>query len=203
MHTILITGGTGGLGHSVVQRLSREYRCLVFFRSPESWQRLHDAVPAAEGVADLKQIAAFAPLYALVHLAGGFEAGATPEVFGRMLESNVMSAVLAFDAAAPHLSSGGRVVAIGSAASQTHPSGLAAYTASKAALNAFIQTLAHDLAPKRITANALLPTALATPAMRSAAMDDLVPLERVSEWIAFLLSEEGSGVTGQLISLSA
>jgi enoyl-[acyl-carrier-protein] reductase (NADH) len=33
--------------------------------------------------------------------------------------------------------------------------------------------------------------------------DQLVPLDRVAEWIAFLLSENGAGVTGQLIKLDA
>ena len=85
----------------------------------------------------------------------------------------------------------------------TYPKGLAAYTASKSALNAIIKTLAHDLASRKITANALLPTALDTPAMRNAMpRDQLIPLDRIAEWIAFLLSERGDGVTGQLITLS-
>jgi NAD(P)-dependent dehydrogenase (short-subunit alcohol dehydrogenase family) len=204
MHTILITGGTGGLGHAVVARLSRDYRCVVLYRSAGAWHLLHEQVPAAEGIASLESNASVAPLYALIHLAGAFEAGAGPDAFARMFESNAMSVARAYEAAAPHLSEGGRVVAISSAASLAHPPGLAAYNSSKAALNAFILTIARDLAPRRITANALLPTALATPAMRnSAAGEDLVPLERVGEWIGFLLSEHGSGVTGQLIALSA
>lgn len=204
METILITGGTGGLGHAVVERLSRDYRCIVSYRSAEAWQQLHERVPTAEGVESLDRIVRFAPLHALVHLAGGFESGAGPDAFSRMFESNAMSAVRAYDAAAAHLSDGGRVVAISSAASLSHPAGLAAYTSSKSALNAFIQTVARDLAPRRVTANVLLPTALATPAMRaSTASRDLVPLDLVAEWIAFLLSESGNGVTGQLITISA
>lgn len=204
MHTILVTGGTGGLGHAVVARLSRDYRCVVAYRSADAWRRLHERVPAAEGIDSLDAVVRFAPLHALVHLAGGFEAGAKADVFSRMFEANALSAVQAYDAAAAHLSDGGRVVAISSAASQNHPAGLAAYASSKAALNALVLTIASELAPRRITANALLPTALATPAMLgSTASQDLVPLERVAEWIAFLLSENGAGVTGQLITISA
>jgi NAD(P)-dependent dehydrogenase (short-subunit alcohol dehydrogenase family) len=204
VQTILVTGGTGGLGQEVVARLSRDYRCVVAYRSADAWRRLHERVPAAEGIDSLDAVVRFAPLHALVHMAGGFEAGATPDVFSRMFEANALSAVQAYDAAAPHLSGGGRVVAISSAASQSHPAGLAAYTSSKAALNALVLTIASELAPRRITANALLPTALATPAMLgSTASHDLVPLERVAEWIAFLLSENGAGVTGQLITISA
>jgi NAD(P)-dependent dehydrogenase (short-subunit alcohol dehydrogenase family) len=204
VQTILVTGGTGGLGHAVVARLSRDYRCIVPYRSADAWQRLHERVPAAEGIDSLDAVARFAPLHALVHLAGGFEAGAGADTFSRMFEANALSAVLAYDAAAPYLSDCGRVVAISSAASHSHPAGLAAYSSSKAALNAFVQTIASELAPRRITANALLPTALATPAMiGSTAERDLVPLERVAEWIVFLLSENGGGVTGQLLTISA
>jgi NAD(P)-dependent dehydrogenase (short-subunit alcohol dehydrogenase family) len=204
MKTLLITGGTGGLGHAVVARLARDYRCAVLYRSAASWERLLKSVPAAAGIASIDELPRFAPVYGLVHLAGGFDAGSSVGQFRSMFETNLLSAVSAVSAVEPHLADGGRIVAISSAATATHPSGLAAYTASKAALNAYISTLAHELADRRITANALLPTALATPAMRANAADDqLVPLERVADWIAFLLSDSGAGVSGQLITLSA
>lgn len=203
MKTVLITGGTGGLGHAVVARLSREYRCIVSYRSAESWKRLRAVGADAEGIEGFEGLPTFAPLHALVHLAGGFETGHSPDAFSRMFEANVLSAVRAYEAAAPLLTNGGAVVAISSAASLSQPAGLGAYTSSKAALNAFVQTMARDLAPRGITANALLPTALATPAMHGVMADrELVPLERVAEWIAFLLSGNGSGVTGQLIVLA-
>ena len=181
MKTILITGGTGGLGSAVVPRLERDYRCILLKR--------HPVIPTED-----------APFHALVMLAGGFAMGHAWEA---MLEANVMSAARAIDAALPHLADGGRIIAISSAATMTYPKGLAAYTASKSALNAMIKTVAHDLASRKITANALLPTALDTPAMRNAMpRDQLIPLDRIAEWIAFLLSERGDGVTGQLITLS-
>lgn len=204
MKTVLLTGATGGLGQAVAERLAREYRVVALYRSESSWQRLRKTVPAVEGIASFEQVAACGPFHAFIHLAGGFAAGSSAEDFTVMFETNVLSAVAAFAAVAPHLSTGGRVVAISSAASLTHPAGLAAYTSSKAALNAFVQTLAEELAPRGITANVLLPTALATPSMRgNTPAESLVPLERVAEWIAFLLSDSGSGVTGQLITMSA
>ena len=178
MQSVLITGGTGGLGSVVVPRLQRDYECVLLKRQL--------VVPPG-------------PHHALVMLAGGFAMGHDWEA---MLEANVMSAARAIDAALPQLANGGRIVAISSAASLTYPAGLAAYTASKSALNAIVKTLANDLASRKITANALLPTALDTPAMRDAMpREQLVPLERVAEWIAFLLSDKGVGVTGQLITL--
>jgi NAD(P)-dependent dehydrogenase (short-subunit alcohol dehydrogenase family) len=184
MKRLLITGGTGGLGSAVVPRLSREYDCILMNRGE---------TPAIDG-----------SLFGVIALAGAFAAGSSTEVAQQMIEANLYSFTRAVDFASPRLEDGGRIVAISSAASLTQPAGLAAYTASKSALNACILTLAHDLAARRITANALLPTVLATAPMRAQmAANQLVPLDRVAEWIAFLLSDNGSGVTGQLITLAA
>jgi NAD(P)-dependent dehydrogenase (short-subunit alcohol dehydrogenase family) len=184
MKTLLVTGGTGGLGSVVVPRLSRDYRCVLM---------KHGETPTIDG-----------PLFGVISLAGGFAPGSSTDAFEKMIEANLLSFSRALDLALSHIEDGGRIVAISSAASLTHPPLLGAYTASKAALNALILTLARDLGARRITANALLPTALATAPMRAQmAENKLVPLERVAEWIAFLLSENGSGVSGQLITLDA
>lgn len=184
MKRLLITGGTGGLGSVVVPRLSREYDCVLMGRGE---------APPIDG-----------PLFGVVALAGAFAAGSSTEATQKMIEANLYSFTRALDLASPHLEDGGRIVAISSAASLAQPAGLSAYSASKAALNACILTLAHDLAPRHITANALLPTALATAPMRAELPENkLVPLDRVAEWIAFLLSDNGAGVTGQLIKLDA
>jgi len=183
MKTLLVTGGTGGLGSAVVPRLSRDYHCVLM---------RHGETPKLEG-----------PLSGVVSLAGGFEPGSSTGAFEKMLEANLLSLTRALDLALSHIEDGGRIIAMSSAASLTRPPGLGAYTAAKSALNALVLTLAHDLAARRITANALLPTTLATAPMRSQMPENkLVPLDRVAEWIAFLLSDHGSGVTGQLITLA-
>lgn len=170
MKTLVVTGGTGSLGSTVVPRLERDYRCVLLARDGSSPEPLSN-------------------VFGVVAMAGAFASGASVDDMTQMLDANLFSFVRAISTALPHLEDGGRIIAISSAASLTAPKGLGAYTASKAALNAYVQTLAHELAPRRITANALLPLALAQPAVR----------ERVAEWIAFLLSDNGTGVTGQLI----
>jgi NAD(P)-dependent dehydrogenase (short-subunit alcohol dehydrogenase family) len=71
---------------------------------------------------------------------------------------------------------------------------MAAYVAAKSALNAYIEVLAKELQKRRITANALLPTTLG---------DGGMPLERVNDAIAFLLSDAAAPISGQLIVLTA
>jgi NAD(P)-dependent dehydrogenase (short-subunit alcohol dehydrogenase family) len=156
------------------------------------------------GLAALKEVKRVAPVYGLVHLAGGFAAGETPENFTTMLEMNLFSAVRAVEAALPYLEKGGRIVAISSAATLSKPAGLAAYTASKAALNTYVETLAKDLEDRDITANALLPTTLDTPEQRrQLPPDKLVKRENVAEMIALLLSDRAANVNGQLIAMTA
>ena len=185
MKTLLITGGTGGLGAVVVPRLARDYRCVLMKRDGSLSEKADS-------------------FFGVVSLAGAFTAGSSTDDAQKMIEANLFSFTRAIDLALPRLEDGGRIVAISSAASLAQPAGLAAYSASKSALNTYVLTLAHELTKRRITANVLLPTALATAPMRAQMSgDQLVPLERVAEWIAFLLSENGAGVTGQLIRLEA
>jgi len=202
MKTILITGGTGSLGRVVVARLLRDYRCAVLYRSSEAWQRLTNELEDAEQLVglpgDLEDDASIrraaeraAPLHALVHLAGGFGGGSSPDDFPKMLDMNVMSAVRATRAALPHLESGGRIVAISSSAALAHPPGIAAYVVSKSALNAYVQTIAGELRERGFTANALLPGTL-----------DATLHVRVAETIAFLLSDAAAAISGQLIAMS-
>jgi len=192
MKSLLVTGGTGGLGEAVVSRLARDYRCVVL---------VHARRP--EGVESIADPAEFdGPLHGIVHLAGGFTSGSSPEEFARMMEMNLMSAVRAIEPLRERIDEGGRIVAVSSLASLTGPAGLAAYAAAKSALNAYVEVLAKELAPRRITVNALLPSALATPAM-SGSNQPLVPLQHVAETIAFLLRDEAGSITGQLLKLTA
>ena len=195
MRTLLLTGATGGLGQEVVARLSRDYRCIALVRSAGK------SLPI-ETITDLDQLTE--PVYGVILLAGAFEMGSSVEDFAKMIDANLLSAVRVIEPMRSRIEDGGRIIAISSAAALTKPARMAAYVASKAALNGYIESLARELQPRRITVNGLLPTALATPAMRqSMSHIGLVPLDRVSETIAFLLRDEAQAVTGQLIVLTA
>jgi NAD(P)-dependent dehydrogenase (short-subunit alcohol dehydrogenase family) len=203
MQTLVVIGATGDLGRGVVPRLARDYRLVIIYREAELFARLQEENGGAlTGYGSLERVAEAAPIHGLVHLAGGFATGSAAADFTKMFSINVLPFAQAVEAISPHLSERGRIVAISAAASQTRPAGLAAYSASKAALNATIETLAKDLRPRGITANALLPTTLDTPANRASMKpDQLVPLERIADTIAFLLSEAAQQLTGQLLVL--
>jgi NAD(P)-dependent dehydrogenase (short-subunit alcohol dehydrogenase family) len=92
------------------------------------------------------------------------------DLWDRIQAVNVRGAFLCTREAAKIMKAkgaGGRVINISSIAG-VHPSmeGAAAYAASKGGMNAMSRALAFDLAPDRITVNAVLPNAIRHPAGR-------------------------------------
>ena len=97
MKTLIITGGTGGLGTAVVERLARDYQCLLLTREPSSGNAiqadLSDEASVRAAVAEA--VARFGAPYGLVHMAGGFAAGSvsqtSTETWQSLLGLNVTS----------------------------------------------------------------------------------------------------------------
>jgi NAD(P)-dependent dehydrogenase (short-subunit alcohol dehydrogenase family) len=216
MRTLIVTGGTGGLGSAVVERLARDYRCVLLHRSgstPPSLANvegvvadLNDAESVRSAVTDAAQRLG-AP-YGLVHLAGGYAGGTTSETddatWQSMLSLNVTGAFVAFRETLSHMrrDAPGRIVAVSSEATRSRPATAAAYTVSKCALNVLVELTASELRGTGITVNAVAPATLDTPAMRAAMPGaTLVPLMRVAETIAFLLSDSGGSVSGAILPL--
>lgn len=106
----------------------------------------------------------------------------------------------------------GRFVAVASVAATRGMPGLAAYSGAKAGVTGFVRGLAADLRGTGITANAVSPgstdTAMLAESARLYGLDDaqqfaaqqpierLLSPEEVAHAIAWLLSDEASGVTG-------
>lgn len=104
----------------------------------------------------------------------------------------------------------GRIVNISSAADILVVGGLSTYIAAKGAIVALTKTLAVELAPQGITANAVAPGAIETP-LNTVAWDDAVRAayhqripsghigepEEVADVVAFLASRASRYVTGQ------
>lgn len=121
------------------------------------------------------------------------------------MDLNLKSAFFATRAALGHMPEGGRIVNVGAVIVANKAPGLAAYVASKGGLMGITESLANELKGRRITANAVLPTIIDTPANRRGMPNAdrsswLLPGE-VAEVILFLASERASIVTGNLIAL--
>ncbi len=212
MKTLLVTGGTGGLGTMVVERLSRDYRCVLLTRETGGEHSIQADLSneASVRAAVAAAVARFGAPYGLVHMAGAYAGGVlsqtATEAWQSMIGLNLTSSFFILREAmqAMRRDAPGRIVAISSIATLSRSAGSAAYQIAKGGLNTLIQVAAAELAGTPITANALLPDTLDTPASRKAMPDARrVPLASVAETIAFLLSEEAANVNGALIPLPA
>lgn len=217
---VLVTGANGGLGTHVTQALldagatvagvARKIDSSAFTGSsftafsgelsdPDSAEKIVNNVVDRFGRIDV-----------LAHLVGGFAGGKnvaeTDDVtFRSMLDINLHSAFYVLRAVIPHMrkKKQGRIIAIGSRASEDPGPGVAAYSASKAALVALVRTVALENKDLAITANVILPGTMDTPANRKA-----MPKADVSQWvqpqsvaslIVWLAGEAGKDVTGATI----
>jgi NAD(P)-dependent dehydrogenase (short-subunit alcohol dehydrogenase family) len=153
-----------------------------------------------EGVSDL---------WASIHIAGGFAMGSVAETdlagLRHMLNMNFVTCYLCCRAAVQAFGSGGRVVNIAARPGLEPRSGagMAPYAASKAAVAAFTQSLAAEVAGRDILVNAVAPSIIDTPANRAAmpkADHTAWPKpEEIAATILFLASPDNKVTTGAVI----
>jgi 3-oxoacyl-[acyl-carrier protein] reductase len=130
-----------------------------------------------------------------------------------LLDVNVRSPILAAQAAIPHLSSGGRIVTIGSAGAERIVGDTGTvYFMTKSALHSFTRGLARELGPRDITVNLVQPGSTDTemnPANGEAAefQRSLSPLGRygapedIAAAVAFLASPSARHITGAILTV--
>ncbi|MET0361303.1 MAG: SDR family oxidoreductase [Sphingobium sp.] len=214
---IIVAGGLGVLGRSVVATLSsqgHDVAIIDFAQGALEGVTViggcdladEEVVTAAYAQAD----AALGGIDGVVNVAGGFVwelvEGGSLDSWDRMYRMNVRTAVASCRAALPYLKVGGAIVNVGAAAVAAPGAGMASYTASKAGVAAFTESLAEELKGRGIRVNAVLPTIIDTPTNRADMPDadtsGWVKPSSVARVIAFLLSQDAGSVTGVGIKLS-
>jgi NAD(P)-dependent dehydrogenase (short-subunit alcohol dehydrogenase family) len=213
---VIVAGAAGALGQAVVRDLcSRGHKVFAV-------DRIAAEIEDAESViVDLGDDAAVArcyddigqgngPIGALVNVAGGFAwepvAGGTAATWDAMFRINLATVVNSCRAALKYLERGSAIVNIGAAGAIRPGHGMAPYAASKAGVHALTESLAEELRPSGIRANALLPTVIDTPANRRD-MPDADPAEWLlpedaARAVALLLSDDAAAITGNCLRLS-
>jgi len=219
---VVVTGGTGMLGQTVVTMLLNAGATVhVPSRRPVSVDRFpaadHPRIFVDPNV-DLMDEAllvgfyeALPMLWASVHVAGGFSAAPIAQTSlsdfrGLMAHNGETSFLCCREAlrAIRKTAEGGRIVNVGARVAQEPVAGMAAYTASKAVVSALTRAMALEVADEGIAINAVLPGTLDTPVNREA-MPEADPsqwtsLTTVSRLILSLLDpSESAGRSGQLI----
>jgi NAD(P)-dependent dehydrogenase (short-subunit alcohol dehydrogenase family) len=220
--TAIITGGTGGLGVSVVEAflddgwhvVVPDIRAGPHERLPAEAEPLQADLTDPDDVARVMRTAAgddSRPLRALVNLVGGFKAGQpvadTPLAdFEALFALNLRPTYLMTQCALPRLvAAGGGAIVCTSAAAALEPwAGGAGYAASKAAVIAFARAVAKEHKADGVRCNVIAPTMIDTPANRAAspdAIDRMVPPERIAKVIRYLCSEESAAVNGAVLTV--
>lgn len=216
----LVTGADGGLGTFVTQALLDAGATVVglsqriqqsAFDSPNFTALPADiSTPAGVKSALDSLVSRFGRLDILVHTVGGFAGGqsiaATDDAtFQRMFALNLYSTFYLLRAAVPVMRQvgNGRIIAIGSRAALEPGTGVGAYSASKAAMVSLIRTVAQENKDAGMTANAILPGTMDTPANRKS-MPDADPSKwvrpaAIASLIVWLAGDAGKDVNGAAI----
>ena len=196
---VVVTGATGSLGPAVVRAFQDSGdRVLTVARSAGDFRAdLTDSQQATGLVQSI--VAEHGRIDTLVHVMGGFAGGSPVQdtddsTWHGMMSINLHAAFYVFRAVLPHMrqAAKGRIVAVGSRAGVLPAAGLSAYSVSKAGLHALVQTIALELRGTRITANAVLPSAIGTAAGQ-------VPAGSIARVIVWLASDAAADVNGALV----
>lgn len=211
----LVTGGTRGLGLEIV-RVLREEDCKVIVNARNAPQG--EANFLSGDMQDARECAAMAAkldrLDILVCNVGSGRSvppgEETAEEWQRVLGVNLLAATNAVQAFRPLLEkSRGSIVCISSIAGLAALGAPATYSAAKAALNAYVRTVARPLAAAGVRINALAPGnfesetwARKDPAAVQSMLERDVALKRlgkpreIADFVAFLASPRAAFATG-------
>jgi NAD(P)-dependent dehydrogenase (short-subunit alcohol dehydrogenase family) len=217
---VMVTGGAGALGRAVVGELIEAGAiCHVPAFGGEAQRfplrdhprvRLSIEGDLADEAAVARLFATVPGLWASIHIAGGFAAAPVVETgkaeLMRQVDMNFVTCFLCCRAAvAAMTNNGGRIVNVAArpALEWRSGAGMAAYTASKAAVAALTVALAEEVAKHGILVNAIAPSILDTPANRQAmpkADHAAWPkVEEVAQTILFLASPENRVTRGAIV----
>lgn len=235
--TVVVSGGSRGIGRAIVELFAGEGADVTFFYRDNSESALAVANTAsAAGLAvkaaqlDVRDSAACAAaieevaqrrerIDVLVNNAGIIRdnqlAGFVDADVQDVLDTNVTGMFNLTRAVAPFMISkrSGRIVSISSVSAEKGGRGQTNYAASKGAVNAFTRALAVELAPRKITVNAVAPGVIDTEMseqVRDLAGEEVrkrILLRRfgtaqeVAYAVWFLASDYAGYVTGQVLTV--
>ena len=226
----LVTGGSRGIGAGIARRLAADGArvAITYSKGADAAASVVKAIETAGGKALAIQadgtnaaavqkaveqtVATFGQLDVLVNNAGTaipkpFEE-ATLEELDQVIDLNLRGILLTTQAALKHLPEGGRIIMIGSCLGErTMTPGLAAYSATKAAVKLFTQGLSREVGTRGITVNNVQPGPIdtdlnpaagdwAAPQIANTALKRYGHVDEVAALVAFVAGPEASYITG-------
>lgn len=227
---IMVTGAGGNLARGVLARFAQEGAALVMVDVRTEWldsaaEALKDqlgphlkiasdiGVPEQMDAAIQQAHAAYGRIDVLIHTAGGFAAG-TPvhqnslDEFQRMMYLNAQLVWVACGRVAKYMvdqAIKGSIIAVLARSGLKGAKNMAAYTASKAAAERIIQSMAAELLDYGIRVNGVMPTHDRHPANRrdmpNADFSRWVTPQQIADVMAFLASDAASAISGDSVGV--
>ncbi len=231
----IVTGASRGIGQAIAERLAQDYGarlCLVYRSRVDEAEAVaasldSEAFTHQADVGDPAQAAA--AVEACIERLGGVDvlvnnAGVTDDTlvlqmsndaWGRVLRTNLDGAFHMSRAVyrSMLMQKHGRIINLSSISGRRPNRGQANYAASKGGLEAFTRALAVELAPKKITVNAVAPGIIETE-MSQRIRDHVgkevkraIPMRRfgtpadVAGIVSFLAGPDSAYITGQTIGV--
>ncbi|MCC6491725.1 MAG: 3-oxoacyl-[acyl-carrier-protein] reductase [Pirellulales bacterium] len=235
-HVALVTGASRGIGRAIALALGRAgatVACVA--RNEEKLKETAGAIEAAGGKASVHlcdvvdSAAVQSTLDAVVAAEGRIDivvnnAGITKDTllpvmsdddWDQVIAANLRSVFLFTRAAAKVMmrQRSGRIINMSSVSGLMGNPGQSNYSASKAGIIGFTQTVARELAKRKVTVNAICPGFIATDmaeALGPAIIDEVkkrIPMQRIGEAeeiadaVLFLASDSANYITGQVLTV--
>jgi 3-oxoacyl-[acyl-carrier protein] reductase len=240
MRSVIVTGGSRGLGLRVGQKLAEEgYRVIAIARQKN--EQVESAIKEADlirpgafdfvpfDLADIKNIPnlvieihkRFGPIWGLVNNAALGLDGALATMHNSQIEDlvrvNTLSPIILTKYVGRRMMSNGagRIVNVASIVGFTGYSGLAVYSATKAAMIGFTRSLAREVGRVGVNVNAVAPGFIQTDMtgglgaeerqqiVRRSALRRLAESTDVANAVEFLLGDKARNITGTVLTVDA
>ena len=240
MRNVIVTGGSRGLGLGIARKLTGTgYRVIALARkeneglvkamqeaeaaNPGSFQFISFDLSAIDDIPNLVKTLRknFGAIYGLVNNAGISFDGALPLMptsqIEQLIRVNTVSPIVLtkYVLRSMMADGGGRIVNIASVTAFTGYSGLAVYSASKAALTGFSRSLAREAGHIGVNVNSIAPGFIETDLthgmneeqrqqiVRRSALKRLAEVDDVANAVEYLLSDKAKNITGTMLTIDA
>lgn len=227
----LVFGGTRGIGAACVERLAKDgYDVAYTYVSSAPQVPAHIGDSKTKGYSvDIRDVAQVAKVFdevshdfgsmphcvvanAGINVPPGPIATFDGKNFRDLVEINIVGAFNVLSAAAKNVVDGGAIIGLSTSMVRVGIPGGGPYTATKAAVESLLRSMAKELAPRKIRVNGVAPGPVDTDLFRAGKNEEalarsaaLSPFNRVgqttevAEVVAFLASEKASWVHGQIV----